>query len=133
MGLPDLVRNLIAGPVVSLAGPFRAEVLITQMIGRNTYGPIYAEEPSLALALVESTTEQVTTADGSGKLSTSKFTFFEQEPMTDQRTPPSPGGRTTVHEGDKITLNGLTTTVIKVGGLLDETGKPYIPEVWTGK
>jgi hypothetical protein len=117
MSLPDLVRSLIAGPVVSLAGPFRVTISITPMTGRSTYGPTYGT-PFSADALVENSSESIASADGTVKVSTAKFTFFEQ---------------LEIHEGDRITLNGVTTTVVKVAGLLDETGAPYLPEAWTGK
>jgi hypothetical protein len=117
MGLPDLVRSMISGPVTSIAGPFRTTILHIPQTGRGTYGPTYGD-PVPRLALVEQVSETVTSADGTDKVSTSKFTFFEPVP---------------IKEGDRITLNGVTTNVVKVGGLLDETGKPYVPEAWTGK
>lgn len=117
MSLPDLVRSLVAGPVTAIAGPFRATITITPQTGRTTFGPIYGS-PYPALALVEATSEQISSADGTTKVSASKYTFFEQ---------------LEIKEGDRITINGVTTAVIKVGGLLDERGKPYLPVAWTGK
>lgn len=118
MGLPDLVKSLIAGPVTGITGGFRAQVGHTKMTGRGTYGPTYEASPTNRLALVEMTSENVAGQDGVTKLSTSKYTFYEQ---------------IDIKEGDRLTVNGVTTTVIKVGGLLDPQGKPYLPEAWTGK
>lgn len=117
MGLPDLVKRVISGPVTSIAGPFRAWTTITPMTGRGTKGPIYGT-PFRKKALVEEVSQTVTSQDGTEKISTSHFTYFEQF---------------TLNEGDRITLNGIQTNVIKVGGLLDPDGKPYLPEAWTGK
>lgn len=117
MGLPDIIRGLIAGPVTSVTGGLRTQVVHTPMTGRGTYGPTYGS-PVTRLALVEHVGQVVASADGTEKLSTAKFTFYEQ---------------ITINEGDRLTVNGVTTTVVKVGGLLDETGKPYLPEAWTGK
>lgn len=116
MGLPDIIRSAIA-TVEGIAGPLRATVLLTSVTGRTAYGPTYGD-PVEQLALVEQVGETVASADGTEKLSTSKFTFFE--PLE-------------IHEGDRLAVNGVTTTVIKVGGLLDPDGVPYMPEAWTGK
>lgn len=116
MGLPDIIRSAVA-TVERIAGPLRATVLHSSVTGRNTYGPTYGT-PAPQLALIEQVGETVASADGTERLSTSKFTFFE--PLV-------------IHEGDRLTLNGVTTTVIKVGGLLDPDGAPYLPEAWTGK
>lgn len=117
MALTDAIRGLIAGPVVSIAGPFRADISITPQTGRTASGPTYGT-PYPSKAMVENVSEQVASLDGTVKVSSAKFTFFEQ---------------IDIKEGDRITLNGVTTAVVKVGGLLDETGKPYLPEAWTGK
>lgn len=118
MAFTDLIRSLIAGPVVSIAGPLRTTVGHTAMTGRGAYGPTYEATPTEREAIVENVSELVTSADGTQKISTAKFTFFEQIP---------------IKEGDRLTLNGVTTNVVKVAGLLDETGVPYLPEAWTGK
>jgi hypothetical protein len=118
MSLPDTVRNIIAGPVLAIAGPFRADIVITPIIeGSDMYGPTYGD-PFDAQALVENVSEAVTSANGTSRVSAAKFTFLD---------------RLVVNEGDLITLNGVTTAVVKIGGLLDETGVPYVPEAWTGK
>lgn len=117
MSLPDTVRNIIAGPVLSIAGPFRADIVVTPITGSTMYGPTYGT-PFAAQALVENISESVTSANGTQRVSAAKYTFLE--PIE-------------IQEGDKITLNGVTTAVIKIGGQLDETGVPYVPEAWTGK
>lgn len=116
MGLPDLIRSAV-GTAERVAGPLRATVQHTAITGRDAYGPTYGA-PMPRLFLVEAVGEVVASADGTQKLSASKFTALE--PLT-------------IHEGDRLTLNGVTTTVIKVGGLLDPDGVPYMPEAWTGK
>lgn len=116
MGLPDLVRNLIAGPVTSVAGPFRAPIQVIPLTGRNAKGPTYGA-PEDDEAIVENVSQVVVDAGGNEKVSSAKFTFFEQRP---------------IKPGDHIILNGKESLVIKVGGLLDETGAPYLPEAWTG-
>lgn len=116
MGLPDIIRNAVA-TVERVAGPLRAEVFLTRVTGRNAYGPTYGA-PVAQVALVEAVGEVVASADGTQKVSASKFTFFE--PIA-------------IHEGDRLTVNAVTTTVIKVGGVLDPDGVPYMPEAWTGK
>jgi len=117
VALSDTIRAAIAGPVVKIAGPLRTAITITPRTGRDIHGPTYGT-PRAAKALVENTSMMVTAADGTQKLSTAKFTFFERE---------------VIAEGDRITLNGVTTNVVKIGGLLDETGIPYLPQAWTGK
>jgi hypothetical protein len=117
MGLPDLVQGLIAGPALALAGPFRATIGHIALTGRGMYGPTYGTEVPRE-AIVEMVSETVTAEDGTEHLSAAKFTFLEREP---------------VNEGDRIVLNGVTTTVVKVAGLLDPTNLPYLPEAWTGK
>lgn len=118
MGLPDLVRGLIAGPVTSIAGGFRASVGLNKMIGRDAYGPKYDPTTIPLEALVELDSEQVAAQDGTQKVSSAHFTFY---------------GPVNIAEGDHLTVNGIVMTIVKVGGLLDETGKPYLPEAWTGK
>lgn len=117
MSLPDLIRSLIAGPVEGIAGQFRATITITPLTGSGMYGPTYGS-PFSAEAIVENVSELVASASGTNRVSAAKFTFLE---------------RMTIAEGDRITLNGVTTVVIKVAGPLDETGVPYAPEAWTGK
>jgi len=116
MGLPDIIRRAVA-TVEGIAGPLRARVLLPRVTGRNAYGPTYGT-PEPQLAMVEQVGQTVASQDGTEKLSTSKFTFFE--PVV-------------IHEGDRLTLNGVTTTVIKVEGLLDPDGVPYMAVALTGK
>lgn len=117
MSLMDLARNLIAGPGVSLAGPMRTPIQVIPVTGRTAKGPTYGD-PEDDVALVENVSQMVVDATGtSSQLSTAKFTFLEPR---------------AIKEGDRIVLNGVTSTVVKVGGLLDENGVPYVPEVWTG-
>lgn len=117
MSIPDTIRGVIAGPVKNILGPMRATIQVRPRIGRSVSGPVYGDLYTTQ-ALVEQTSEEVTGADGTTHVSTAKFTFFEQ---------------LEINEGDRIILNGVETAVIKVGGLLDEKGKPYLPEAWTGK
>lgn len=81
------------------------------------YGPTYGT-PFDAQAIVENVSENVASSGGTQRVSSAKFTFLEA---------------IEIHEGDKITLNGVTTAVIKVAGPLDENGDPYVPEAWVGK
>lgn len=117
MSIPDIIRGAVAGPVTEILGEMRTPITILPQTGRTAKGPVYGTAYA-AQALVENTSEQVTSADGTVRVSAAKFTFFEQ---------------LEIHEGDRITLNGVTTTVVKVGGLLDETGKSYVPEAWVGR
>jgi hypothetical protein len=117
MGLPDLVRSLIAGPVQSIAGPFRMTIQHIVLSGTGTYGPTYAA-PVNAEAVVTNTPEVVTSQNGTERVASSKLQFLEQYP---------------IKEGDRVTINGVTSTVIKVGSELDENGQPYAPVAWTGK
>jgi hypothetical protein len=116
MGLPDLIRRALA-TAEAVAGPLRATVLHTPLTGRGTYGPTYGT-PVDRLFLVEAVGQVVASADGTQHVSSSKFTALDPFPMS---------------EGDRLTLNGVTATVIKVGGLLDPDGQPYAPQAWTGK
>jgi hypothetical protein len=117
--IPSLIRRLIAGPITSALGGLRVpNVQWTPIVGRDMYGPTYASAPTKVTALVEEVSENVASMDGTMKLSSLKLTFF---------------GPVDIHEGDLITLKGRTTTVVKVGGLLDPEGDPYLPEVWTGR
>lgn len=116
MALPDLIKSLIAGPITKVFGPFRAEVLVASMIDQGETGPVH-DTPVPRLALVDLTSEQVMSQDGTVSVSKAKFTFFEAFG---------------IKEGDEITLNGKVSRVVKVGGLLDPDGEPYIPEAWTG-
>jgi len=114
---PALIRGLIANVAAPLVGPMLTGIEISRVTGTTVSGPTYGPfEPDEAL--VEATNQVVASANGTEKVSVSKFTFFTQRP---------------IREGDRIRLNGVITSVIKVGGLLDETGKPYLPEAWTGK
>lgn len=117
MGIPDTIRSLIAGPVVAVFGPMRTPIQVVRVTGRDTYGPTYGD-PEDDEALVENISESVAGTDGVETVSGAKFTFFKQRAIAEE---------------DQIILNGVTLTVIKVGGLLDETGVPYLPEAWTGK
>lgn len=117
MSLPDIIREAIAGPITEVLGPMRMTVTHTPLTGSGTYGPTYGT-PVSVLAIVEQEHEVVASADGNEKAAVAKFTFLEQ---------------LTIKEGDRLTLNGVVSTVIKVGGVLDETGKPYAPQAWIGK
>jgi hypothetical protein len=117
VGLPDLVKSMIANVVVPVAGPFRAPIQVVPMTGRTAKGPVYGP-PEDDVALVENVSETVLDASGTEQVSNAKFTFFTPRP---------------IKEGDRIVLNGVTTAVVKVGGLLDDTGVPYLPEAWTGR
>lgn len=116
-GFADLIKTLINDVAKPLTNDLRTPVLWTKQTGRTAYGPIYGL-PSKQTALIEAAGETVASADGTEKVSSSKFTFFD--PIT-------------IAEGDRLTVNGVTATVIKVGGLLDPDGKPYLPQAWTGK
>jgi hypothetical protein len=115
--LTDLVHSMVAGPITEIAGQFRASIEIAPRTGRDRYGPTYGDFVS-AEALVEMTSETVMGSDGTERVSGSKLTFF---------------GPTTIVEGDRVRLNGVVSDVIKIGGLLDPTGVPYVPEAWLGK
>lgn len=118
MALPDLVRSMIDGPVRSIAGQFEAPVVLNKLTGRNTYGPTYG--PNIPTqAVVDLTSETVAANDGTQKVTSGHFMFLDRSIV--------------VAEGDRITLNGVMLTVVKAGGQLDETGKAYVPEAWTGK
>ena len=119
MAIPDLIRSLIAGPVVGIAGPLRTSVLLYRVVsGHDEYGPAHDTVPIEHEALVEEISENVAGQDGTIKVSSTKFTFFSH---------------VDVAEGDIIELSGVQSTIIKVGGLLDERAQKYITEVWTGK
>ncbi len=116
MSLPDVVKALIAGPITTVLGPFRAEVLVAPMVDQGETGPIH-DTPVPRLALVELLSEEVMSQDGTVSVSKAKFTFFDEFG---------------IKEGDEITLNGKVSRVVKIGGTLDPDGKPYVPEAWTG-
>jgi hypothetical protein len=118
MALSDLIKSLIAGPVTSIAGPLRTPIIHTSLTGTGTYGPIYSDTPVNRTALVEYMSKVVTDSQGNTHVSTAKFTFFEQF---------------VIQEGDLIELNGVTSTIVAVSGLLDPDGLPYLPEAFTGK
>jgi hypothetical protein len=120
--MPDfsgLIRGLVKNVAKPLTESVRVpDILWTPMIGRDQYGPKHATKPTKVSAMVESTSETVATENGTLRLSSMKFTFFD--PIN-------------IREGDWLTLNDRKMTVIKVGGLLDPDGKPYLPEAWTGR
>jgi hypothetical protein len=118
--MPDfaaLIKKLVGGVATDLTDSLRTEIQHVPQTGSGRYGPEYGE-PVLREALIIAKSETVASADGTEKVSSSHFTFFEQF---------------TLKEGDRFILNGVTMNVIKVGGLLDPDGVPYIPEAWTGK
>lgn len=117
MSLPDLVRELIAGPVQDIAGEFRMTVQHIVLTGSGTYGPTYADAVNVE-AVVSNKPEVVTSQNGTERVAASKLQFLEQYP---------------IKEGDRVIVNGVTSTVIKVGAVLDENGQPYAPVAWTGK
>lgn len=117
MGLPELIRGAVE-TVERVAGPLRVAITHTPVTGRTATGPVYGS-PIAREALVEWVNESVASQDGTEHLSAAKFTFFES---------------LTIQERDRLTVNGVTANVVKVGGLLDPaTGQPYLPQAWTGK
>lgn len=117
MGLVDIINKAIAGPITKIAGPLRAELLHTPITGSSVSGPTYGS-PVPRKALIEYGSEQVASLDGTVHVSNAHFTFFEKFTLT---------------EGDILTLNGRDMTVVKVAGLLDPNGVPYLPEAYTGQ
>jgi hypothetical protein len=122
MDLPSLVRKVIDGPVKKNLGSMRTEVFHSALGEPGVYGPTYGE-PVKRLAMVESTSQLVTKADGTDAVSIAKYTFLE--PIA-------------IKEGDRLTFNGITADVVKVSGVMDpdptnKYKRPYLPEAWTGR
>lgn len=117
MGLPELVISLLQNVVEPIAGPFRMTIQLSKVTGRNAYGPTYGPEEPIQ-AVVEAVSQTVTSADGTEKTSADKLTFL---------------GPIDIDEGDRVKINGVQKTIIKVGGPLRPDGQPYAPEAWTGR
>ena len=116
LNIPKLVQNAVR-IVEDVAGSVRVVADHIQIIGQNQYGPIYSTTPVQFEAMMDLKSELVIGQDNAEKVSSAIFYFFEPY---------------LIKERERLLVNGITYTVIKVGGLVDPTTKlPYNPTVWT--
>ena len=116
LNIPKLVQGAVK-LIESNVGSARVLAAHYKIIGQNQYGPIFSTTPVTAEAMMDLKSELVIGTDNAEKVSSAIFYFFEPY---------------MVREREKFIVNGITYTVIKVGGLVDPTTQlPYNPTVWT--
>jgi hypothetical protein len=101
-----------------IALPLMPEVQHVMRVGRDAYGPTYAD-PVTRRALIEDVGEPVVDENGTTRLSTSKLTFLEPIP---------------IDLLDRFVLDGQETDVARREGLVREDGTTrYFSIVYVGR
>lgn len=122
MNIPSLVRRAIK-TVERVAGSVRVTVLHFPVIGRDAFGPVYADVGTPRLAFMEFAAEGVVLSDGTETVSRAKLTFFEPIAVADRDQFEVPDG-----------LGGtMRTNVLSVKGPMDQNRIPFFAEVMLGE
>lgn len=115
--IPAQIRAGIAKAKAETVG-MMVDVGHLPVIGRDSSGPIYADNPIIRQAIVEDIGVPVTTEAGTERVATSKLTILD--PFV-------------VDDFDIFIVNGVQSNIAKHEGLLDPDGVPYYKIVYLGK